>query len=87
MDAGVAGFLRDDQLGYQSSFIEHYLLAAIYPEGLTRPVQIALGSGVLVINALIYELPWFLRKKHPQPAKNKRRVLLNEEQKNLLDIL
>ncbi len=49
--------------GYKSSFIEHYLLAAIYPEGLTRPIQIALGIGVVVFNALVYGLAWFFKRK------------------------
>ncbi len=51
------------QQGYTSSFIEHYLLAAIYPDGLTRPIQIVLGVGVLVINILIYGLALFLKQK------------------------
>ncbi|TAG25765.1 MAG: DUF2784 domain-containing protein [Burkholderiales bacterium] len=51
------------QQGYQTSFIEHYLLSAIYPDGLTRPIQIALGLCVVVINALAYGVPWFLRRK------------------------
>ena len=42
------------QQGFSTSFIEHYLLAVIYPDGLTRFVQIALGAGVLVFNALVY---------------------------------
>jgi Protein of Unknown function (DUF2784) len=57
------------QQGYQTSFIEHYLLAAIYPEGLTRTIQIALGIGVLLCNALIYGLPWFFRGKAPRSGK------------------
>jgi hypothetical protein len=51
------------QQGYQTSFIEHYLLAAIYPEGLTRLIQISLGIGVVIFNALVYGLYYFLRKK------------------------
>jgi Protein of Unknown function (DUF2784) len=51
------------QQGYETSFIEHYLLSAIYPDGLTRPIQIALGVGVVVINVLAYGVPWFLRRK------------------------
>ncbi|MBS7806589.1 DUF2784 domain-containing protein [Variovorax sp. PCZ-1] len=51
------------QQGYKSSFIEHYLLAAIYPDGLTRPIQIALGLCVVAINALAYGVPWFFRRK------------------------
>jgi Protein of Unknown function (DUF2784) len=57
------------QQGYQTSFIEHYLLAAIYPDGLTRPIQIALGIGVLIINALAYGIPWFLRGRMPFTGK------------------
>jgi hypothetical protein len=42
------------QAGYDGGFVEHYLLALIYPEGLTREVQIALGVAVIVINAAVY---------------------------------
>jgi hypothetical protein len=40
--------------GYEGGFIEHYLTALLYPSGLTRGIQIALGSAVLVLNAAIY---------------------------------
>ena len=42
------------QQGYSGGFIEHYVLAAIYPEGLTRPVQVALGAGVVAFNLIVY---------------------------------
>ena len=42
------------QQGFSSSFIEQYLLAVIYPDGLTRGVQVLLGVGVVVINTLVY---------------------------------
>ncbi len=42
------------QQGYSGGFIEHYVLAAIYPDGLTRPVQVALGAGVLAFNLIVY---------------------------------
>ena len=42
------------QDGFSGGFVEHYLLAAIYPDGLTRGVQIALGVGVVLVNVLIY---------------------------------
>ena len=42
--------------GYEGDFIEHYVLAAIYPEGLTRGVQIWLGVGVLALNIIVYAL-------------------------------
>ena len=46
--------LAAGQQGFSSSFIEHYLLVMIYPDGLTRGVQIALGAGVVLFNALVY---------------------------------
>jgi hypothetical protein len=42
------------QAGYEGGFIEHYLGAAIYPEGLTANLQILSGLAVLVINLLLY---------------------------------
>jgi hypothetical protein len=40
--------------GYQGGFIEHYVTAALYPEGLTRETQIALGAAVLALNLAVY---------------------------------
>ena len=40
--------------GYSGGFVEHYLLPAIYPSGLTSRVQVMLGTFVLVVNALAY---------------------------------
>lgn len=42
------------EAGYQSGFIEHYLLPVLYPAGLTRGVQLALASLVIVVNVLVY---------------------------------
>jgi hypothetical protein len=44
------------QAGYQGGFIEHYLLPVLYPAGLTRSVQVVLGSLVVGINLVIYGL-------------------------------
>ncbi len=44
------------QAGYGGGFIEHYLLALIYPDGLTRGVQIGLGVGVALLNLAVYAL-------------------------------
>lgn len=55
------------EAGYGGGFLEHYLLALIYPEGLTRPVQIALGLGVLLLNALLYALLVARRSRPPSP--------------------
>ena len=40
--------------GYSGGFIQHYLLAVIYPDGLTRDIQFALGTSVIVINLAVY---------------------------------
>jgi hypothetical protein len=45
---------RAGQAGYSGGFVEHYLLPAIYPSGLTPRVQMALGMFVLVVNVLVY---------------------------------
>jgi hypothetical protein len=42
------------QAGYHGGFIEHYVLPMLYPSGLTRTMQLALGLLVLVVNAVIY---------------------------------
>jgi hypothetical protein len=44
--------------GYTGGFVEHYLMAALYPDGLTRDLQIALGLVVLAVNAAIYVRVW-----------------------------
>jgi hypothetical protein len=42
--------------GYGGGFIEHYLLGAIYPTGLTRTLQLLLGSAVIAVNVAVYGL-------------------------------
>lgn len=46
--------VRGGEAGYSGGFIEHYLLPILYPTGLTRGVQIVLGSLVLALNAAVY---------------------------------
>ncbi len=46
--------------GYESGFVEHYILPVLYPGGLTREVQIVLGLLVLAVNVGIYG--WLLRR-------------------------
>ena len=54
--------LAAGEAGYSGSFIAHYLLPVLYPDGLTRMVQLLLGAAVLLINLLIYGwLLWFKR--------------------------
>jgi hypothetical protein len=48
---------------YGGGFVEHYLLPVIYPGALTREIQIALGIGVLAVNAAAYALVWRKRRR------------------------
>lgn len=49
------------QAGYEGGFIEHYITAALYPSGLTREIQIALGVFVLLLNGIVYTI-WLRRR-------------------------
>ncbi|MBT8122500.1 MAG: DUF2784 domain-containing protein [Gammaproteobacteria bacterium] len=51
------------EAGYSGGFIAHYLLPVIYPAGLTPAFQVALGTGALLINLVIYG--WLLLGKRP----------------------
>jgi hypothetical protein len=42
------------EAGYEGSFIEQYLTALIYPDGLTRGLQIVLGCVVVAVNLAVY---------------------------------
>ena len=48
--------------GYEGGFIDHYLVAALYPDGLTRGVQLALGMLVIAVNVAIYARIWRRKK-------------------------
>ena len=45
---------RAGQAGYEGGFVEHYVVALIYPEALTRELQFLLAAIVVVANAAIY---------------------------------
>ena len=40
--------------GYAESFVERYLLGVVYPEGLTRDLQLVLALVVVGVNAALY---------------------------------
>jgi hypothetical protein len=50
--------LLGGQAGYTGGFVEHYLLPLLYPQDLTRTVQVLLGSLVLALNAAGYARLW-----------------------------
>jgi len=45
---------RAGESAYAGGFIEHYVTAVLYPEGLTRATQIVFGTLVLAINGIVY---------------------------------
>jgi hypothetical protein len=55
--------LAANENGYSGGFIEHYLFALIYPDELTREIQLGLGLLVLLVNVLIYGCWLAIRKK------------------------
>ena len=46
--------IKGGEAGYQGGFVEKYILPVIYPEGLTREIQIILGVFVIIVNLAIY---------------------------------
>ena len=46
------------EAGYGGDFIEHYLVSLIYPAGLTRELQMALGAAALLLNLIVYFILW-----------------------------
>lgn len=55
---GLAG-----EAGYGGGFVEHYVVALIYPAGLTRGMQVLLGIAVLAVNAVLYARLWRRRRR------------------------
>ena len=47
---------------YAGDFVEHYIVALLYPDSLTRDVQVALGIAVVLLNAVFYAA--VLRRQH-----------------------
>jgi len=51
------------EAGYAGGFVEQYLVPLLYPRALTRPMQVALGAGVILANVLIYGWWWWRRRR------------------------
>lgn len=49
--------------GYSGGFISHYIIPLIYPQGITREMQIKLGFIAIAINILIYSYVIYWRRK------------------------
>jgi len=59
----IENWLRrtDGAAGYESGFVENYIIPIIYPSSLTQEIQIILGLLVLTINLFIYGWVWYRR--------------------------
>jgi hypothetical protein len=59
------------QQGYEGGFVEHYILPVLYPDGLTRGVQLVLGMLVIGVNVAVY---WLVARRRKQSliARNRR---------------
>ena len=56
------------EAGYPGGFVEHYVVPALYPEGLTPRAQVAFGIVVVAVNAAVYALVWRrARRKRAAP--------------------
>ena len=60
--------LRGGETGYSGGFIDNYLIPLLYPAGLTRNTQLALGALALALNVAVYAV--FL-------ARRRRRLTMN----------
>jgi uncharacterized protein DUF2784 len=54
--------------GYAGGFVEHYIVAILYPSGLTRGIQYALGAFVLAVNLFVYWRVFSARRRRPAVA-------------------
>ena len=54
---------------YQGDFIARHLTPVIYPEGMPREAQVALGLAALVVNLAIYALVW--SRARPRGGRNR----------------
>lgn len=57
------------EAGYEGGFVERYLVAVLYPEGLTRATQVVLGLLVLVVNFAAYARLWWRWKRGGESRK------------------
>jgi hypothetical protein len=48
--------------GYAGGFVEHYITRVMYPAGLTRGMQIAIGIFVIAVNVTVYWIAFGRRR-------------------------
>jgi hypothetical protein len=50
-------------VGYEGGFVEHYLVALLYPAGLSTHAQFVLAGVLVAVNAAIYAWIWHRRAR------------------------
>ncbi len=50
---------------YQGGFVNHYVMPILYPDGLTRDTQFALGAMILLINVSVYAIAFTRWRRQP----------------------
>ncbi|MCT9126055.1 DUF2784 domain-containing protein [Cupriavidus gilardii] len=58
--------LAAGEQGYAGGFVEQYLLPLLYPQALTREMQLWLGALVVGINVAVYALWWWSQRRRPR---------------------
>jgi hypothetical protein len=53
------------EAGYEGDFLQRYLLSLLYPDSLTREMQIASGTIVVALNLAVYGWLWQRRVTAP----------------------
>ena len=56
---------RAGEVGYGGGFLQHYIVAVLYPPGLTREMQWGLAVLLVGINVLAYTVVW---RRRARPA-------------------
>ena len=54
---------------YAGDFVARYLFPVLYPEGLTRDIQLVIGAVVVALNLVLYALV-FVRRALPRRSPN-----------------
>jgi len=53
--------IKAGAVGYGGGFVEHYIIAVIYPVGLTPQLQLLLGVVAMLLNIGVYGLVFYCR--------------------------
>ncbi|MDP4269955.1 MAG: DUF2784 domain-containing protein [Bacteroidota bacterium] len=67
---GIENYLRmlSGEQGYESGFIQHYLLKLVYP-GFTVNTEFLMGCLVIIVNAIIYSFVLHYKRKNQRMRK------------------